>query len=300
MRNPFNHAELGFDPSRRRSCCPLLTHQTRLTQRAAVAAKETAMNIRHALVGVVGAVCTAVVMLPITGSAQKGDLTHHHPAATDAAVDFGVLPTAPLGPAPCVQSPATAIGGPTDPCAYKIHHLTPEEVTIFKGGQVTFQIHGGGHAFAIYEVSKDTTRDEVGQYLCAGFDPSTIANPALHVCNLLASNANAEHVVLDGHNDVVIVAANVIPPPVTVPPTPVPHPDNRVWYEPGRLMSAGGHQFLNGGTIAAGPTSNGQLVTYRFLKNGRYLVICMNRVHFLNDWMFGFVNVVGGNGHDKD
>jgi hypothetical protein len=23
-------------------------------------------------------------------------------------------------------------------------------------------------------------------------------------------------------------------------------------------------------------------------------VICMNRVHFLNDWMFGFVNVVGG------
>ena len=56
-------------------------------------------------------------------------------------------------------------------------------------------------------------------------------------------------------------------------------------------MSAGGHQFLNGGTIPAGPTSNGQLITYRFLTPGRYLVICMNRVHFLNDWMFGFVNV---------
>ena len=56
-------------------------------------------------------------------------------------------------------------------------------------------------------------------------------------------------------------------------------------------MSAGGQQFLNGGTTAA----NGQLITYAFNKTGRYLVICMNRTHFLNDWMFGFVNVVGGN-----
>jgi hypothetical protein len=58
-------------------------------------------------------------------------------------------------------------------------------------------------------------------------------------------------------------------------------------------MSAGGMQFLNGGTIPAGTTtpSDGQLITYRFLKTGRYLVICMNRTHFLNDWMFGFVNV---------
>jgi len=72
------------------------------------------------------------------------------------------------------------------------------------------------------------------------------------------------------------------------------HPDNRVWSEPGRLMSAGGVQFLNGGTTPTGTTSTGgQLVTYRFLKTGRYLVICMNRNHFLNDWMFGFVNVTG-------
>jgi hypothetical protein len=35
------------------------------------------------------------------------------------------------------------------------------------------------------------------------------------------------------------------------------------------------------------------LITYRFLKTGRYLVTCMNRTHFLNDWMFGFVNVTG-------
>jgi len=252
------------------------------------------MTIRYVLMT---AACAALVMLPVSGSAEKetekDDLTHRHGGTTDAAVDFGVLPTEPLGPPPCIQTPLASVGGPTDPCAYKLHHLTPEEVTIFKGGQVTFQIHGGGHAFAIYEVSKDTTRDELGQFLCPGDDPEHIANPTLHPCNLNAANANAEHVILDGHNDVVIVAAAV--PAAPVPPV---HPNNRVWYEPGRLMSAGGQQFLNGGTIPAGATSNGQLITYRFLKNGRYLVICMNRTHFLNDWMFGFVNVIGGGGKD--
>ncbi len=120
-----------------------------------------------------------------------------------------------------------------------------------------------------------------------GTDPGTIPNPMLHPCNRSTTNANNAHIVSDGHRDVVIDAS----PNVTNV-----HPDNRLWYVPGRLMSAGGIQFLNGGTIPAGPTSNGQLVTYQFLKTGRYLVICMNRIHSLNDWMFGFVNVVGGKG----
>lgn len=240
-----------------------------------------------------GVACTLIGVVAGTGSAQEkqdGDGGHRHkpPVATDAAVDFGVLPVAPLGPEPCLQT--GAIGGPADPCAYKIHHLTPEEVTIREGGQVTFQVHGGGHAFAIYPVSRNTTREELGQFLCKGEDPATIENPADHPCNLLASNANAAHFVLDGRHRVVIVAeAN--------PTGANTHPLNRVWSERNRLMSAGAHQFLNGGTIPAGPTSNGQLLTYRFLDAGRYLVICMNRVHFLNDWMFGFVNVVDA-GHD--
>ena len=98
-------------------------------------------------------------------------------------------------------------------------------------------------------------------------------------------NANAAHNIADGHGDVVIAVS---------PNSTKLHPDNRVWSEPGRLMSAGGVQFLNGGTVPAGtgPTG-GQLVTYRFLKTGRYLVICINRSHFLNDWVFGFVNVTG-------
>jgi hypothetical protein len=229
--------------------------------------------------------CAAILALPIVGVAQKGDLTHEHPGVENAAVDFGVLPTAPIGPLPCLQS--GAIGGPADPCSYKLHHLIPEEVTVLKDGQVTFQIHGGGHGLAIYEVSKDTTRDEIGQFLCAGTDPGDIPNPLFHTCNLSAANANAARNILDGHGDVVIAVA----PNVTNQ-----FPDNRVWSEPGRLMSIGGQQFLNGGTIPAGTLSNGQLVSYRFLKTGRYLIICMNRTHSLNDWMFGFVNVVGGSG----
>jgi len=227
-------------------------------------------------------VAAALAVVPVALLAQNGDLTHQQPATPDAKVDFGVLVTAPIGGAPCAQ---TGFGGPNDPCSYKLHHLTPEEVTIQKGGQVTFQIHGGGHAMAILEVSKDTTRDDIGQLLCAGQDPSTIADPNAHACNLSPQSNNA-HIISDGKGNVMIDAtANVTNA----------HPDNRVWSEPGRLMSAGGVQFLNGGTTDPTGTSatGGQLITYRFLKTGRYLVHCMNRVHFLNDWMFGFVNVVG-------
>jgi hypothetical protein len=166
--------------------------------------------------------------------------------------------------------------------------LTPNDVTIATGGVVTFQVHGGGHAIAIYEVSADTTREGIGSYLCPGNDPSTIADPVLHRCGPAApediseSNANALHVIQDGIGNTVIVAsANLTNA----------HPDDRVWYEPGVMLSAGGQQFLNGGTLPAGPDSNGQLVNYRFPKAGRYLVICMNRSHLLNDWMFGFVTV---------
>jgi hypothetical protein len=249
--------------------------------------KEKRMQITRVRVLVVS---TILVITSVVGWAQHGDLTHGQPATPDASVAFGVLPTAPLGPAPCVQTPATAIGGPTDPCSYKNHFLTPEEVTVLKEGEVTFQIHGGGHALAIYEVSKDTTRDDIGQYLCPGFDRTQ--DPGLHPCLGTdpakgGANAAANHNIADGHGDVVIVSGAAGAPPVV-------HPNNRVWSPDGRLMSAGGVQFLNGGTTptGTGPTG-GELITYRFLKTGRYLVICMNRSHLLNDWMFGFVNVAG-------
>jgi hypothetical protein len=56
------------------------------------------------------------------------------------------------------------------------------------------------------------------------------------------------------------------------------------------MFSAGVGVFLTGST----PTRGGTEVRYRFEKSGRYLVICINRSHYINDWMFGFVNVQGG------
>lgn len=226
-----------------------------------------------------------VAVAGVSGTVWAEDEHRHSPPPpANATVDFGVLPTAPLGPSPCLQT--GAIGGPTDPCSYKIHHLAPEETTIAKGGLVTFQVHGGGHGVMLYQVSKNTTRDMIGQALCPGSDPSKIGDPALHVCNLKAANADASHIVVDGKGDIVI---EILPNATNT------FPDNRVYYEPGRLISADGAAFLNGGTPAAPAASNG--ISYRFLKAGRYLVMCMNRTHALNDWMFGFVTVVES---DKD
>jgi len=232
----------------------------------------------------------AVIAVPSASIAQQNGHGHDSNAPAAAFVHFGIFPPGPLGPAPCGQgteTPPIAPGGPTDPCAYKLHVLTPEETSISKGGEVTFQFHGGGHGIAIYRVDNSTTRDAVGQFLCAGSDPADFHAPTdTHPCPTVgAANANAVHEVKDGDGEVVIVASANL--------TNV-HPQNRVWYDPGRLTSAGGVQFMNGGTVATGtgPTG-GQLTTYRFLKNGRYIVICMNRSHFLNDWMFGFVNVHG-------
>jgi hypothetical protein len=237
------------------------------------------------------------VMASVVGWAQKGDLTHEHPATPDATVGFGVFPPATGFSGTGCSTTAGVIGGPNDPCAFKGHLLDPDEVTILKGGEVTFHVHGGGHAIAIYEVSKDTTRDDIGQYLCDGFDRSL--DPSAHPCLNFAlnppnpapgvANANANHNVADGKGNVVIVSGVGGPA----------HPANRVWSPEGRLMSAGGQQFLTGVPPGVPPTATvtettGQLITYGFLKTGRYLVICINRSHFLNDWMFGFVNVVGG------
>jgi hypothetical protein len=47
--------------------------------------------------------------------------------------------------------------------------------------------------------------------------------------------------------------------------------------------------------LTGGVSTTGTQLQYRFDKPGRYLVICMNRSHYLSNWMFGFVNV-GGNG----
>ena len=197
-------------------------------------------------------------------------------AQQPVTVGFGVFPLGPLGPPPCLQS--GDVGGRTDPCSYKLHIMVPSEVTILENEEVAFQIHGGGHALAIYRVRADTTREDIGQYLCPGVDPATIGDVRMHSCALNMANANAPRVVGDGHGGVVAVLE---------PNLANTHPHNRAWYVPGRLMSAGSVQFLNGGTTP----EDGEILTYQFDSVGRYVVVCMNRSHFANDWMFGFVKV---------
>ena len=89
----------------------------------------------------------------------------------------------------------------------------------------------------------------------------------------------------DDKGDVIIN----IPADTTLPPV--------FDYEPGRVFGAMGGipgPFLNGAAGLALPPAQGVRFQYRFDKTGRFLVVCMNRVHTISDHMFGFVNVVGG------
>ena len=167
-------------------------------------------------------------------------------AVQDAVVDFG---------APHPQPPSPG------------HHvLSPEEVTIFKGGTVTFVMNGTGHGLAIYPVSKNTTRADIAEDLCQG-------GPTL--CNTMTQTARQQYLITDGKGRL-IVDTGVFPAQAVID------------HAPGQLLSAGEGQLLTGST----ETTAGTRVRHRFSEGGRYLVICINRVHSINDWMFGFVNVV--------
>src|SRR5215210_1898270 len=143
------------------------------------------------------------------------------------------------------------------------HVLDPNDVSIFKGGTVTFMMNGTGHGIAIYPVSKNTTREDIAEDLCQG---------GPDVCNVPNMTAAQPYTITDGDGNVVIAVASF--------PT-----QRLVDSAPGQLFSAGGMPgvLLTGST----PTALGNQVKYRFAEDGRYLVICINRVHALNDWMFG-------------
>ena len=148
------------------------------------------------------------------------------------------------------------------------HRLVPDEVSIHKGGTVLFVMNGGGHRVLIYEVSSHTTRADIEADLCQG---------GVSVCNGPAGTANLQYLITDGKGDLIIDTETNV---------------QQVFinYLPGQLLSVGGPVVLTG-TTAAGAA--GHTVRYRFEKTGRYLVICGTRGHSLNDWMFGFVDVVG-------
>ena len=157
--------------------------------------------------------------------------------------------------------------------------LVPDEATIRKGGTVTFVVNGGGHGIAIYPVSRNTTRDDITMQLCA-HDPVTNActDPAF---------ANADHTIRDGRDEVIIMAG-------TNPPFQrIDDPTDRLLATSTQIGNVAG-VFLTGTTA----TTAGTQLQVRFARKGRFLAVCMNRNHYLANWMFGFVNV--GNDDDDD
>lgn len=171
---------------------------------------------------------------------------------------------------------STPAPGPTP---FPYHVVVPDEVTIAKGETVTFKVNGGGHGLAIYPVSAHTQRSDIIDDLCT-------AGPGPGPGNVCNADHPLPHLVTDHKGDVVI----------DIPAAPPGPPIFDV--SPGRLLGAIGGSpgpFLNGAADPATPTSaDGVRFQYKFEKTGRYLVICMNRVHSIRDHMFGFVEVVGG------
>jgi hypothetical protein len=137
---------------------------------------------------------------------------------------------------------------------------------------------------------------------------------------------NLEYEIRDGKERLIIdTGFNVNFPAITTPATPAivknnPRVDDtehtvRLFATSGRppagesavtaLNAAGlatGGGFLTGSAPAVAPATvgtPGNRIQVRFSKTGRFLVICMNRAHSLNDHMFGFVNVVDADEDEK-
>jgi plastocyanin len=108
------------------------------------------------------------------------------------------------------------------------HILVPDEVTIAKGGLVTFVVNGGAHSIAIYPVSKNTTRAHIEEDLCQRY---------VVECSQAAGTQSLRYLITDGDGNLVI-------------DTGINPPEGRVNYAPGQLMSAGAGQFLVGSTAA--------------------------------------------------
>jgi hypothetical protein len=87
------------------------------------------------------------------------------PAVQDAVVQFGTLATGAAG-----------------------HILDPDEVTIVKGGTVTWMVNGGGHGIGIYRVDRHTTRADISDDLCQPGSTCT---------------ANDERIITDHKGDIV-------------------------------------------------------------------------------------------------
>jgi len=256
--------------------------------------------------------------IPLVGSAKDGDKDKDKAAAASTVtVEFAQ-------PQPQTPDPAPVGAAVT-------HYLMPNDVTIHKGDLVTFVINGGGHGVAIHEVDRRTTRADIAADLCDGTNNET-GNVVVDrrnraaVCNgtvvtsvvingvpvNVTGTQNLDYMIHDaghdGDNVVIDSGFNVnVPATPTTPAIVRNNPRLDDTSHSVRLLGTSGNSdgdvsnpaaiagnragaFLTGSAL---PATAGQRITVQFTKTGRFLVICMNRAHSLNDHMFGFVSVVG-------
>lgn len=244
---------------------------------------------------VISAVLVAAVAFPATGQA---DDRKKPKVARDVVVQFGQ-------PQPQTPAPAPVGNAVT-------HFLAPDDVTVRQGGTVTFIVNGGGHGIAIHKVSRRTNRENIAEDLCQGPPGTTEDDRATRalLCNAAAGTANLNYDITDRRDDLVIRTG-------TNPPNPrvddAAH-SHRLLATSGRTPGvadgsetppASGNPagaFLVGTAPAVAPATGfvpGNRIQVTFAEAGRYLVICMNRAHLLNDHMFGFVSVVDNDGDDR-
>src|SRR5712691_3696811 len=212
------------------------------------------------------------------------------------------------------------------------HFLLPDDLTIQKGDTVTFVVNGGGHGIAIHPVSKKTTRNDIAEDLCQGPAGTAENDRAARatVCNgtvttmvtingtpvVVTGTQNLDYNITDAKDDLIIhTGFNIVPPNVVV----IANPRVDDTQHTHRLLATSGAVTTSAAGVPSGdasapganpqgatltgstaPAAPGVRIQVQFLKNGRYLVVCMNRTHFLNDHMFGFVSVVGDDDDDDD
>lgn len=216
------------------------------------------------------------------------------------------------------------------------HFLMPDDLTIQKGDTVTFVVNGGGHGIAIHPVSEETTRNDIANDLCQGPPGTAESDRAARstVCNgaivtgmgtpVIIGTQNLNYDITDAEDDLIIRTGENNPasgdPTKVNPRVDDPEHTRRLLATSGRAPAGDTSPastrkdgaFLAGSTppvaanpnttppTPANPTGNpGNRIQVRFNKTGRFLVICMNRNHSLNDHMFGFVSVVDDD-DDKD
>jgi hypothetical protein len=249
---------------------------------------------------VVVSLTIALASLAVEASADDDD-KRRPKAPRNVIVDFGQ---------PQPQTPAPAPVGNV-----VTHFLAPDDVTVTRGGTVTFVVNGGGHGIAIHTVSRTTKRADIAKDLCQGGANEADRAGRNAVCNAGLGTQNLAYQITDGRHKLVIdVPANVA--------NANPRVDDAA-TSPRLLATSGaipgvfapdlnanpagaflvGTVFVRQDLTATPPILNdsitpGNRIQIAFNTTGRFLVICMNRGHMLNDHMFGFVDVVDGDGDD--